>query len=153
LKRADLYPEITTKFIYYLSCNKGYRVVYIIEIKHCKKGSYILHKGEPYRIRDIGIVVTGTHSHTKVKLQVEGLFSNLSESFTLPPHERVEEVEIVRKLAQLISKTPDKVQIMDMHSYQTLDADVDTDLKNEINEGNNVTYVEFNGAVKVIEKR
>lgn len=128
-------------------------MVCIIEIKHCKKGDYILYKNEPYRIRDIGIVVTGTHSHTKVKLQVQGLFSNLIESFTMPPHERVEEVDIVRKAAQLISKTPDNVQIMDMHSYQTLDADADPNLKNELNEGDNVTYVEFNGSIKVLEKR
>ena len=125
----------------------------MIEVKHLNKGSYILHKGEPCRITEIGIVVTSTHSHTKVKLKVEGLFTGLSESFTLPPHERVEEVEIIRKLAQLISKEGERAQIMDMRSFETLEAEIDQKLKDEISEGDNVTYVEFNGVARVIEKR
>ncbi len=65
----------------------------------------------------------------------------------------IEELDIIRKSAQVISKLPDKVQIMDMHSYQTIDADVDEELLNELNEGDEVTFIEVEGNARVLEKR
>lgn len=125
----------------------------MIEIKHLKKGNYMLHKGEPAMITSIGFVVTGTHSHGKMKVQVRGLFSGKGDSFTLPLHERVQEVKIIRKLAQLIAKNPNNAQVMDMQSFETVTADADDELMQELNEGDNVTYVEFEGKARVIEKR
>jgi len=125
----------------------------MIEIKQLKKGDYVLHKGEPALITSIGLVVTGTHSHGKMKVQVRGLFSGTGDSFTLPLHERVQDVEIIRKLAQLIAKNPDNVQVMDMQSFETITAEADKGLMQELSEGDNVTYVEFEGRARVIEKR
>lgn len=42
---------------------------------------------------------------------------------------------------------------MDMVSYETLDANASSELFNELNEGDQVTFVDINGNIQVIEKR
>lgn len=125
----------------------------MIEGKKLKKGDYILYKDEPHVIKEIGIAVYGTHSHAKLKLEVQGLFSNKHENFTLPIHDAVEEIEIIRKHGQVVSKTSDKIQIMDMRSYETMDAGIGQELLNEISEGDEITFVEFKNKSKILEKR
>ena len=123
------------------------------DIKKIRPGSYILHKDEPYIVKLNQIVVTGTHSHAKNKLELEGLFSGKKDRLVLSPHEKLEELEIIKKLGQLISKTNDKIQIMDMNTYETLDAEVDEEMNEELTEGNQVTFIEFNGRIRILEKR
>lgn len=123
----------------------------MMEIKQLKKGSYIMHKGEPALIKTMGLVVTGTHSHGKMKLEVQGLFSRTNDSFTLPLHERVEEVEIIRKLGQLLSMNSNQGQVMDMQSYETFDSEIGEGV--DAGEGDEVTFIEHQGRALVIEKR
>jgi translation elongation factor P/translation initiation factor 5A len=124
-----------------------------MEINQMKKGNYMLHKDEPVMIKEIGLVVYGTHSHAKMKLTVNGVFSSLNETFTLPLHHKVEDIEIIRKAAQLIAKSNEAVQIMDNVSYETFDAEVDRALMEELQEGDAVTFVEFGNKARIIEKR
>ena len=125
----------------------------MLEVKKLKKGNYILHKGEPYVVKEVQSVVTGTHTHTKVKLALHGLFSGVNESITMPPHDYVDELAIIRKHGQVISKNEDKVQVMDMFSYETLDADYHPDLVGNLNEGDEITYVDFGGSAFIVERR
>jgi translation elongation factor P/translation initiation factor 5A len=124
----------------------------MIEVKKLKKGDYIIHKSEPWMVKDIVSVVTSTHTHTKIKLSITGLFNGMNETFTLPPHERVENIEIIRKHAQVISKTDTKVQILDLKTYETLDANA-YELFDKLKVGDEVTYVEFNNIARIIEIR
>jgi len=123
----------------------------MMEIKHLKKGSYIMHKGEPALIKAMGLVVTGTHSHGKMKLDVQGIFSKTNDSFTLPLHERVEEAEITRKLGQLLSRNLNHGQVMDMQSYETFDSEIEEGVNAA--EGDEVTFIEHQGKALVVEKR
>jgi len=125
----------------------------MLEVKKLKKGSYILHKGEPYIVKEVQNVVTGTHTHSKIKLIIHGLFSGINESFTLPPHDHVDDIHIIRKHGQVISKTEDKIQVMDLFSYDTLDADYHKDLVGDLEEGDEITYVDFGGTAFIVEKR
>ncbi len=125
----------------------------MIEVKKLSRGNYIAHKGEPYRIKKSYLVVVGTHSHTKTKIEMEGLFSGRKETVTLSSHERVEDIDIIKRHGQLISKMGDRVQIMSMDNYEMIDAEVQPGILNEINEGDDITYVEFHGNARVIEKR
>jgi len=122
------------------------------EVKHIRSGVYILYKGQPFQVKKNQIVVTGTHSHTKNRLDMKGVFSDQNESIVFPPHERLEILDIMRKKAQIISKSAG-LQIMDLVSYETVDAEADDELMSELSEGDEVTYIEFNNARKVLEKR
>ncbi len=123
------------------------------EAKELKQGNYIKLNNEIVKVVRKEVVAYGTHSHSKTKLFVRGLFSKGEKSVNLNHHDNVEMVDIIRKEGQVISKLPDKVQIMDKVSYETVDADVDSELLSELNEGDNVTIINFEGNFRVLEKR
>lgn len=123
------------------------------EAKELKPGNYIKINNEIVKVVRKEVVAYGTHSHSKTKLFVQGLFSKGEKSINLNHHDNVEMVEIIRKEGQVIAKLPDKVQVMDSVSYETVDADVDNELLGELNEGDTVTFINFEGNAKIIEKR
>ena len=99
------------------------------------------------------VVAFGTHSHSKLKIFFQGLNEKGERSANFQHTDKVEIVDIIRKLGQVISKFNSNIQVMDMVSYETLDANASADLLNELNEGDNVTFIELNGNVQILEKR
>ena len=118
-----------------------------------KKGSYFIHGNEPVRVIRKEVVVYGTHSHSKLKIFIQGLTEKGERNINLHHTDKVEIVEIIRKTGQVISKTNENIQIMDNVSYETLDGTASNELHNELNEGDQVTFVDFNGNIKIIDKR
>ena len=118
-----------------------------------ERGTYFIYNNEPVKVLRKEVIVVGTHSHSKLKFFIQGLNEKSERSVNFHHTDKVEIVDIVRKLGQIIAKTNNKMQIMDMVSYETLDANVSADLFNELNEGDQVTFVEVNGNVQIIEKR
>lgn len=123
----------------------------MIGVKELKKGSYMMHKGEPALVKFAGLVVTGTHCHSKMKLDVQGLFSGTNDSFTLSLQDRVEEVDIKRKHGQVLSASGRQAQVMDMQSYESFDAAVEEGI--EVREGDNVTFIDYKGRARIVDKR
>jgi translation initiation factor 5A len=123
----------------------------MIEIKRLKSGSYIVHKDQPHRVLKNNIVVTGTHSHTKNKLEIQNILNDKYETLVYPPHERLEDVEITRKKAQLLAMQENQAQIMDLQSYETFNAALKDSLE-DLNEGDEVSYIEFQGSNYILEK-
>ena len=125
-----------------------------MEISKLGKGRCIILDEKPYRIRDIRNVVVSKHSHTRTKVELEHVFTGEKIEKTLPPHENVREVEIPRKRGQFIARLgEDVIQVMDMISFETFDAVIKEELLKELEAGDEVTFVEFGGVVKVLEKR
>ena len=118
-----------------------------------KKGSYFIYNNKPVQVIRKEIVVYGTHSHSKLKLFIQGLNQKGERSINLHHTDKVEIVDIIRKTGQIISKTNDKVQIMDNVTYETLEANAPEEILNELKEGNQVTFVNFKGNIQIIEKR
>ena len=125
----------------------------MIDLKKLKKGSYVVHENEPCIVKDLKFVVTGTHSHTKAKLTLESLFSGKTHILSLPLHEQLQEADIIRKCATVVSKTKTNVQIMDVVHFETFDADISEELLEQATEGDQVTYIQFENATKVLEVR
>ena len=99
------------------------------------------------------MIVVGTHSHSKLKFYIQGLNEKSERNVNFHHTDKVEIVDIIRKLGQVIAKTNNKIQLMDMVSYETLDANAPSELFNELNEGDQVTFVDVNGNIQIIEKR
>ncbi len=118
-----------------------------------KRGSYFIHNGKPVCVVRKEIVVYGTHSHSKLKIFIRGLNKRGESSINLHHTDKVEMVDIVRKTGQIISKTNDKVQIMDTVSYETLDASAPEEILSELNEGDQVIFIDFEGNTQIIEKK
>ena len=118
-----------------------------------KRGSYFIHNGKPVQVTRRELVAYGTHSHSKLKFFIKGLTEKGEKTVNMHHTDRVEIVEIIKKVGQVVSKTDDKVQIMDNVSYETLDGTAPVELLNELNEGDLVTFVDYNGDIQILEKR
>ena len=118
-----------------------------------EKGNYFIYNGEPVRIVRKEVIVVGTHSHSKLKFYFQGLREKGERTAIFQHSDRIEKIDITRKQGQIISKTRDKVQVMDAVSYETLDANIPVEFADELNEGDNVTFVEVNGTIEILDKR
>ena len=118
-----------------------------------ERGTYFIYNNEPVRVLRKEVIVVGTHSHSKLKFFIQGLNEKSERSVNFHHTDKVEIIDIIRKLGQIISKTNSKVQVMDMVSYETLDANAPAELFNDLNEGDNVTFINLNGNIQIIEKR
>ena len=118
-----------------------------------ERGNYFIYNQEPVRVIRKEVIVVGTHSHSKLKFYIQGLREKGERTVTFQHSDRVEKIELIRKQGQIISKTNNKVLLMDAVSYETLDANLPTELLDGVNEGDNVTFVELNGIVEILDKR
>lgn len=116
-----------------------------------KKGNFIRHMNDIWRITRKEVAAVGTHSHTKIKLFARPMHGGGEKSFIFAHHDKVEGLDIIRKSAQVIAINP-QIQIMDNVSYQTLDANCSDEIKNELSEGDLVIYVDIEGEVEILEK-
>jgi translation elongation factor P/translation initiation factor 5A len=115
-----------------------------------ERGNCFLYKGDVARIDKKEIISCGTHSHSKLKFYIEYIFSGKKDVITLSHQDSVETVDVMKKKATVISKSP--LQIMDSQSFETMDAQADPEVLAEINEGDVVIFVDYQGIVKVLEK-
>jgi translation elongation factor P/translation initiation factor 5A len=122
-------------------------------VKELRIGAWILHRDEPAKVVKKERVTVGTHMHSKTKLTVKGLFSGNSDVLTLSHHENLEDAEVMKKKAQVVAKVPEQkqIQIMDSVSYETLTAAVTDEEFEKIDEGSEVTFIEFRGKVSILE--
>ena len=123
------------------------------EAKDLRKGDYIFYNDELLRVVKKEIVAYGTHSHSKTKLFVTNIQGKKERSFNVTHHEQMQDANIRRLEGQVIAKMPDKIQVMDAVSYETFDAKVEPEMHSQINEGDSITFVNFEGSVTVLEKR
>jgi translation elongation factor P/translation initiation factor 5A len=118
-----------------------------------ERGNFIEHNGELLQVVRKEVISVGTHSHSKLKFYVVGLEGKGEKSIVLAHNDKVEILDIIRKTAIVLSKSPQKIQIMDTVSYETLDAECEPSIMQEINEGDEVIYISYNGIVKVLHKK
>ena len=118
-----------------------------------ERGNYFIYNGEPVRVLRKEVIVVGTHSHSKLKFYIQGLREKDERTVTFQHSDRVEKIEIMRKQGQIISKSGNKVQLMDAVSYETLDSSLPQKLADDVNEGDSVTFVDLNGKIEILDKR
>ncbi len=125
-------------------------VLKIINATEAKVGTNILLEGEPYTIKKIDISKTGKHGHAKCRIEAVGIISKQKKVFVIPGHDRLEIPLVNKKKGQVLSIS-DKVSIMDLESFETLDIPCDEEIKTELSENSNVEYWDIEG--KLIAKR
>ena len=114
------------------------------------RGKCFLYKGNVVKVDKKELVAYGTHCHSKLKFYIEDLFTGKKEAITMAHQDNVELVDVTKKKATVISKNP--LQIMDIVSYETKDAEADKELLDQINENDIVIFVDYKGKIKVTEK-
>lgn len=112
------------------------------ELGDLKDGSYVVIDNEPCRVVEVSRAKTGKHGSAKVHITAIGLFTKSRKTLTGPADQRIEIPIIDKKVAQVIAIIGDRIQLMDLESYETFEVDTpdDESIKSKIVPGAEVEY-------------
>lgn len=126
-------------------------VLKIINATEAKPGVAIMVDGQACIVKSQDISKTGKHGASKARIEAIGVIDGKKRVMAVPGHERFE-VPMIKKLKGQVLSLGDKISIMDLESFETLEVDVDPDIKPELNEGDNVEYWDIEG-LKIIKRK
>lgn len=121
-----------------------------------KIGSYIIIDGEPCRIIEYDKSKPGKHGSAKARVVATGVFDRGKHSMVSPVSAGIEIPLIEKKTGQIISINQDQniIQLMDLETFETFDVPPpDDEIKNKLNEGDEVEYWKVLGRIKIVRIR
>ncbi len=126
-------------------------VLKIINATEIRVGTNILMEGEPYTVKKIDISKTGKHGHSKARIEAASILGSNKRVFVVPGHERFEVPLVDKRKGQVLSKD-DKVSVMDLTNFETMEIDCPEEIKSELEENSNVEYWDIEGR-KIIKRK
>lgn len=114
-----------------------------VEIKDLKKGSFVNIDGVPCRVDSISISKSGKHGHAKVRIDAIGLLDGIRKSMVKPSDARVDIPMVLKKRAQVLAIIENKVQLMNLEDYSTIELEIPEDMKGKIKEGEETFFFEI----------
>ncbi|MDP3986797.1 MAG: translation initiation factor IF-5A [Nanoarchaeota archaeon] len=126
-------------------------VLKIIGATEARVGTNILIEGDPYTVKKVDTSKTGKHGHSKVRIEAAAIIGDSKKVFVAPGHEKFEVPMIEKRKGQVLSIS-DKVSLMDLENFETLDIDCPEDIKSELQETSDVEYWDIEGR-KIIKKK
>ena len=126
-------------------------VLKIINATEAKVGTNILLDGVAFTIKKIDISKTGKHGHSKCRIEATGIIKDNKKVFVVPGHDRFEIPMVNKKKGQVLSIT-DKVSIMDLETFETIEVPCPDELKSQLEENCNVEYWDIEGK-KIIKRK
>jgi len=120
-----------------------------------REGRYIILDGEPCHIVGITKSKPGKHGGAKARIVAIGIFDGAKRSFVKPVDANVEVPLINKGSGQVFSVSSSGVQIMDLETYEYLDAPFpeDEDLKAKLVSGVEIEYWQILGRVKIVRTK
>jgi translation initiation factor 5A len=111
--------------------------------------------GEPCRIVDISKSKPGKHGSAKARIVAIGIFDGVKRSIVKPVDLGAEVPIIEKRSGQVFAINPNGVQLMDMETYEYLDAPFpeEEELKAKIAAGVEVEYWRILGRVKIVRTK
>ena len=126
-------------------------VLKIINATEARVGTHILLEGEPYTIKKIDISRPGKHGHAKVRIEAIGIINGNKKVFVVPGHDRFEIPMVDKRKAQVLSIS-DKVSVMDLENFETIEIQCPGEVKSTLEANSNVEYWDVEGA-KIIKRK
>ncbi|MDI9644596.1 MAG: translation initiation factor IF-5A [Candidatus Verstraetearchaeota archaeon] len=113
-----------------------------VEIGSLKEGSFVVIDGVPCRVVSMEKSKTGKHGSAKGRVVAVGIFDGIKRNIVAPADQRVDVPIVEKRSAQVISVTPDSIQLMDLESYETFEVKKpkDEELMSKISSGVEVEY-------------
>ena len=123
-----------------------------VEVRQLKEGGYIIIDDEPCEIVSITVSKPGKHGAAKARIDAIGIFDGQKRSIVQPVTAKVYVPIVERKRAQVISVMGDVAQLMDMETYETFELPIPEELKDKVEPGKEVIYIESLGRRKIVER-
>jgi len=110
---------------------------------------------EPCRIVDITKSKPGKHGSAKARIVAIGVFDGQKRQFVKPVDSNAEIPIIDKRLGQVFTVNPNSVQIMDLETYEYVDAPFpeEEDLKAKLTVGTEIEYWKIMGRVKIVRAK
>jgi translation initiation factor 5A len=123
-----------------------------VEVGALRVGGYMLIDNEPCRIVDITKSKPGKHGSAKARIVAIGVFDGSKRTFVKPVDSNAETPMIDKRPGQVFAVNPNGVQIMDLETYEYLDAPYpeEEDLKAKVVAGAEIEYWRIMGRVKIV---
>ena len=106
-------------------------VLKIINATEVKIGTNIIVDEIPCTVKSIEISKTGKHGHAKCRIEAVGIITGNKKVFVIPGHDRLEVPMVNKRKGQVLS-IGDKVSVMDLESFETLDVHCSDKIKSEL---------------------
>ncbi len=126
-----------------------------VELGSIKVGSYVMVENEPCRIVDYSKSKPGKHGAAKARVVAIGVFDGVKRSFVKPVDSNVEVPLIEKRSGQVLSLMPSAIQIMDLETFEVLEAPIpeDAELKGRLANGVEVEYWRILGRTKIMRTK
>lgn len=126
-----------------------------VELGTIKVGSYVMVENEPCRIVDYSKSKPGKHGAAKARVVAIGVFDGVKRSFVKPVDSNVEVPLIEKRSGQVLALMPSAIQIMDLETFEVLEAPIpeDVELKGRLANGVEVEYWRILGRTKIMRTK
>jgi translation initiation factor 5A len=126
-----------------------------VDVGSLRVGGYMIADGEPCRIVDITKSKPGKHGSAKARIVAIGIFDGVKRSIVKPVDANAEVPIIDKRSGQIYAVTPSSIQIMDLETYEYLDAPYpeEEDLKAKLAPGIEIEYWRILGKVKIVRTK
>jgi translation initiation factor 5A len=119
-------------------------------LKELKPGKFCIIDGEPCKVLDVFVSVSGKHGGAKARVEAIGIFDDRKRSIVKPADTEIDVPIVEKKAAQVIAITGDTAQLMDLESYETFDSKIPAELKDKISQGLEVQYWIIEGRKMIV---
>jgi len=111
------------------------------DIGKLKPGRFIILDGEACKITNMEKSAPGKHGHAKYRVTAVNLVTGNKKIVVLTGHAKVDVPIIEKKSAQVLSVSGDSAQLMDLETYETVEAEIDKDeIRDPVEAGQQVLY-------------
>ncbi|MBO8179449.1 MAG: translation initiation factor IF-5A [Archaeoglobus sp.] len=120
-----------------------------VEVRQLREGGYVVIDDEPCEIISMSVSKPGKHGAAKARIDAIGIFDSQKRSIVQPVTAKIYVPIVERKRAQIISVTGGVAQLMDLETYETFELEVPDELKDKMEQGREVIYLESLGKRKI----
>ena len=127
-----------------------------VDVGELRVGGYMIIEGEPCRIVDIAKSKPGKHGSAKARIVAIGVFDKQKRQFVKPVDLGAEVPIIDKRPGQVFAINPTGVQIMDLETYEYVDApfpDEEDVPKSKLVPGAEIEYWKILGRVKIVRAK
>jgi translation initiation factor 5A len=125
-----------------------------MELGALKVGSYIIIDGEPCRIMSYTKSKPGKHGSAKARIVALGVFDEAKRTLVKPVGAQVEVPIIEKKAGQVIAVLPAAVQVMDLETYEILEAPLpEEEIRSKLASGIEVEYWRILGRTRIMRTK
>ena len=121
----------------------------VAEVRELKENRYVIIDNEPCKIISITTSKPGKHGEAKARIDAIGVFDNQKRSVVFPVRHKVQIPVIDKRTAQVVAIMGEKVQLMDMETFETFEMGIPEEFKDKLKEGEEIQYLQAMGKRKI----